>query len=782
MTRRMILLLLSLALTGVTWTNPKDDEDEYTRLARLSYIEGSVSYQHATDVDWAAASINLPLEPGDRIYTSQDGRAEIEFDDGSVYRLARNTDIEILSLRDDLIQLRVLVGLSTLVVASDTDFEINTPAAAFNTLQKGIYRFNVEDNGDSDAIVRKGKLEAANNDFSRRVESGNRIYIALGRSGNPEFAQYSRRDEWDEWNDRRNADLNAYGSRKYLPDTVYVGVSDLHRNGRWVEVDYYGSAWVPYSVGVSWSPYSVGRWCYRPIFGWTWVSYEPWGWLPYHYGRWYHSPSYGWCWLPGSAFTFNFWSPGLVAFYSGPGWVSWCPLGPGDYYNVHQYHFRRGIYGHQLNQLAHLNTRQMGHLFNRDAPHAFRTAPLDGFRNGSFRDRDRERNWANVDQPWKRGELVRDSLSIRPTSTSYRAAPDRQAARPIRERALPAVVRSSPAYNSRSQDHLTRITNPQIPSIPSRAERMKSAREESNSSVGGKPSGRVMQTPPRERENLRVQTPQSGREPQADQNPSAGGTMEQNGRRMTTRRWTRTNDDKGDNSRANENSPSGSRPDAAPPADRRAAPQGRSEQASPAQRQINRNPSENKSDKGDRPQSKPADPRSRSNGNSRSESSAITTPPRTNSARTYYSYRPSNPSSEQGNTMRSYSDRTYSAPSSNRKAESRPTTVERSSPSIAGDSGARSFSTRSYSAPSYSAPSNSRNSGAGSMSFGRSSPASTPNSGSRSFSAPSFNRSGGSSPSQSGGFSGGGSFSRSPGAGMQRAQERSSSGGGRGKR
>jgi hypothetical protein len=66
MTRRIFFLLLSFSLAGAAWAKPQDkqDKDDYTRLARLSYIEGNVSYQHATDVDWAAASINLPLEPG----------------------------------------------------------------------------------------------------------------------------------------------------------------------------------------------------------------------------------------------------------------------------------------------------------------------------------------------------------------------------------------------------------------------------------------------------------------------------------------------------------------------------------------------------------------------------------------------------------------------------------------------------------------------------------------------------------------------------------------------
>lgn len=382
MTRRLECFLLAAFLIGLAAVAYPADGD-YMRLARLSHIEGHVSFQYASDVEWSAASINMPLEPGDRIYTGLDGRAEIQFDEGSVYRLAQDTDIEILSLSENLIQLRILVGLSSLTVSSGLDFEINTPAAAFITIRQGIYRFEVGENGQTSAIVRKGEMEAANNEFVRRIHSGERLNLGLG--GGTELVRYDVRDSWDEWNDRRNADRWAYSSREYLPDTVYIGISDLDRHGRWVHVESYGTAWVPFSVGVSWSPYSVGRWCYRPFYGWTWVSHEPWGWLPYHYGRWYRSASFGWCWLPGPSFSFNFWSPGLVAFYNGPGWVSWCPLGPGDYYNINHYHYNRRIHDYQLARLHSIHTRAAGRPFHRNDRGAFRGIPLDEFRNGSLR-------------------------------------------------------------------------------------------------------------------------------------------------------------------------------------------------------------------------------------------------------------------------------------------------------------------------------------------------------------------------------------------------------------
>jgi hypothetical protein len=453
--------MISSFACALAWSSPEDQN--YTRIARLSYVEGNVSFQHGSDVDWSAASINMPLEPGDRLYTGANGRAEIEFDDGSVFRLAENTDAEFLSLKQDLVQIRMLLGLSTLTVSGDADFEIDTPAAAFNAVRNGIYRFDVVENGDTDAIVRKGELEAANDEFSQKIQAGGLMHISPRDSRNPQVSQYDRRDSWDEWNDRRNADIKVYGNVQYLPDNVYMGASEMYRYGRWVNVESYGNAWVPADVDEYWAPYSVGRWCYRPFYGWTWISYEPWGWLPYHYGRWYRSSMYGWCWLPGPSFSFNFWSPALVTFYNGPGWISWCPLGPGDYYDVRHYHYNHGIYSHQLGELRGLHTRRPDDPFNRQAYGAFRTVRLEDFRNGSFDNRNRNSRWERVEKPWSQGTLVRDRLPVQPTSTSFSAVPNRSVVRPRTESDLPAVVRNTPGAELGNRERFKTITNPQIP-------------------------------------------------------------------------------------------------------------------------------------------------------------------------------------------------------------------------------------------------------------------------------------------------------------------------------
>jgi len=419
--------------------------DEYNRIARVSRLDGHVSFQHTDEVDWTAASINMALQPGDRLYTGEDGRAEIQIDDGSVLHLAERTDLELLSLNDDFVQIRILTGLLTLTLRSSIDYEISTPAAAFDTLRKGVYRFDVVENGDTDAVVRKGLLEAANDTFSRQLEPGELIHVTPGDQSTNVVSRYGQKDTWDEWTDRADADFLAYESRKYLPDTVYVGASDLDAYGRWVVVDSYGPAWVPNYMDADWSPYSVGRWWYRPAWGWTWVSYEPWGWLPYHYGRWYHHRSFGWCWLPGVSFGFHFWSPGLVRFYQGPSWVSWCPLGPGDYYNVNNYRYSRS-YSYYLNNLRLMQRRGPAELVNRDAPGAFRTVQTTSFVNTSVgRVGSNPTSVSVVAQPWREGRMVTDRLGIEPTSRSFAPAPERPVIRPLTSRSLPSVVRIEPS-------------------------------------------------------------------------------------------------------------------------------------------------------------------------------------------------------------------------------------------------------------------------------------------------------------------------------------------------
>src|ERR1700732_566432 len=55
-----------------------DEADPPTRVARISYLDGSVSFQPSGTVEWAAAGENRPVTIGDKIWTDKDSRGELQ--------------------------------------------------------------------------------------------------------------------------------------------------------------------------------------------------------------------------------------------------------------------------------------------------------------------------------------------------------------------------------------------------------------------------------------------------------------------------------------------------------------------------------------------------------------------------------------------------------------------------------------------------------------------------------------------------------------------------------
>src|SRR5437879_9269343 len=76
--------------------------DSQVRTVRLSYVEGGVQIARGSAQQFEKAMVNLPITQSTQLRTAQDGRAEVEFEDGSTIRLAPNSSIEFpqLVLRD----------------------------------------------------------------------------------------------------------------------------------------------------------------------------------------------------------------------------------------------------------------------------------------------------------------------------------------------------------------------------------------------------------------------------------------------------------------------------------------------------------------------------------------------------------------------------------------------------------------------------------------------------------------------------------------------------------
>src|SRR6266705_912240 len=147
--RRWVLTTLLVAVAVLPAALPlahaQDQYDQYDppgRVARLGYMQGSVSFQPAGESDWVQAVPNRPMTTGDRLWADQDSRAEVELG-SAVIRLAANTGFAFLNLDDRTVQVELTSGslnISVRRLDRDAVFEVDTPNQAFSVLQAGRYR------------------------------------------------------------------------------------------------------------------------------------------------------------------------------------------------------------------------------------------------------------------------------------------------------------------------------------------------------------------------------------------------------------------------------------------------------------------------------------------------------------------------------------------------------------------------------------------------------------------------------------------------------------------
>ncbi len=315
-------------------------------VARISLIHGDVSTQRGDSGDWATAALNQPMVSSDKISTGANSRAEVQLDSANILRLGDSTLASIAGLSRNQIQVQLDRGLIDYSVfkGTEAEVEIDTANAAVRPAQNdGIYRIEINAEGETQVIVRKGSAEIATPQGSTQVEKGQMVIVrGTGDDTQYKLADAPSNDSWDSWNNDRDRliyDAQSWGNT----NRYYTGSEDLDAYGRWTTVPDYGPVWTPV-VTPGWAPYRSGRWVWEPGWGWTWVSYEPWGWAPYHYGRWFVYNS-SWVWWPGPAYGYPryrpVWAPAYVSFFGfgggvgvgvgfGFGSVGWLPIGPCD--------------------------------------------------------------------------------------------------------------------------------------------------------------------------------------------------------------------------------------------------------------------------------------------------------------------------------------------------------------------------------------------------------------------------------------------------------------------
>jgi hypothetical protein len=308
------------------------EELSQVRLLRASLVEGDVTYQRPDLDRWIDLSVNTPLLEGDKVWVGNDGRTEVEFEDGTFLRLNSNSIVELSHLGSQSgsgqIELQFVRGIGSFEIQpSGMTFVIDTPLFSMRIKEAASFRVDLEENGSGRMVVFDGSIEVAGEKAHLYVRKGEIIRF-LSEDPDRYFlsADYLQ-DDWDRWNEERTTYFAKRQQDRHHDGDSGWTMADMDDSGNWYTDSEYGKIWSP-GLGADWAPYRNGRWVWYGDLGWTWVSYESWGWVPYHYGRWTHSTSFGWCWVPGP--RSDPWCPGAVNWIEGPNWVGWVPLAPSE--------------------------------------------------------------------------------------------------------------------------------------------------------------------------------------------------------------------------------------------------------------------------------------------------------------------------------------------------------------------------------------------------------------------------------------------------------------------
>jgi FecR protein len=282
--------------------------DSHVRIVRLSYIEGGVEVSRGDSQGFQKAIVNLPIAEGAKLKTSDDGRAEVEFENGSTLRMVPDSAIEFrqLSLRDSgtrVSAVEITRGTAYLEFAGNKsdEFSIGFGEEKIDLAQAAHLRVDL---GEKDSVaVFKGLIQVESPNGSVDVKKNQTASFEISDS-QYKLSKSIHEEPWDSWDDQQSEYHAHYAAKSYNNYSPYAyGTTDLAYYGNFFNSPGYGMLWQPYFAGAGWDPFLDGAWNFYPGYGYGWVSAYPWGWTPYHSGSWVFLSGRGWAWQPGGVWS-----------------------------------------------------------------------------------------------------------------------------------------------------------------------------------------------------------------------------------------------------------------------------------------------------------------------------------------------------------------------------------------------------------------------------------------------------------------------------------------------
>jgi hypothetical protein len=316
-----MVFVLTLAFTSV------DVSASESIYGHVSLVEGTPKVVRVDNTQEDAV-VNLPIAPGDVIATDKDSRCEIQFDNGTVMRLGKDSQLKVVTVlapsltsRWKITTLELLQGKLYSINQSynQEKFQIITPNAAINLKNNSISTIDVRANDETHLFSDRGKFQVMYGDKvkdlkTETVKNGQGFLVTKSDNLTPDQKRDIDFLSWNQYIDKNFKDLH-YGVSK-LPAKIYKYPKGLVTwaekwstlFGEWVYDDLLGYVWKPADERFAFSA--------RPFFHAKFttinnqlflVPSQAWGWVPSHMGTWVWM-KWGWTWVPGSAFSNGVWS------------------------------------------------------------------------------------------------------------------------------------------------------------------------------------------------------------------------------------------------------------------------------------------------------------------------------------------------------------------------------------------------------------------------------------------------------------------------------------------
>ncbi len=319
---------------------PESPGQTQIRAVRLSDVEGQVRVYEGETVAFDQAEPNMPVVEGMRIVTADNGRFEVEFEDGSVARVTPDSSIRFTQLRRNadgstVTQMDALTGLSYYELnGRGGQYTVHFGSDAAEPVKSAVFRVALDTAPLQLAVMHGAVHVDGGMGLSVDVHTNQTFQTDPQQPGAFTTAQNVTAESWDQWNSDRDEALarletNQTTARASAGNPDNPAWNDLDYYGNWYAVPGYGQVWTPAGVNAGWDPFGNGAWGYYQGMGYTWISGYPWGWMPYHCGAWDYFNSFGWGWIPGNCGFGMYgsgWYPYSTVWNTPPGYAP--PLRP----------------------------------------------------------------------------------------------------------------------------------------------------------------------------------------------------------------------------------------------------------------------------------------------------------------------------------------------------------------------------------------------------------------------------------------------------------------------